>query len=352
MVAKVDGIRTGGKRRSVEVRVEDLVGEGDPAAGGSAGQHAGPRLANDPEAFFDGRNQLLHDGVAVGTAVVRIHTVRVVVVRRRMLQRHVDEARRRRCLPVAIERPSATEAARRCRREVALLVVDRIALCRVAVVARRKQNRRAELDRVAPPLAEDLTLDADSLDEFGIRRRLPRRDDFVGDEADRLAARGGEGYFDRRAIQIPGRLLPVLSFPLIHVQPDRLAVGARETRVDVDERLHPVVAGRKVAQARHRIAAIRRTDRRVRSSGECFDIPGKQRHAGRPRLLDGCAAVIAGNRDVDHAGDRLIACGSREADFDARSGRGALSRSGATSRQRHDRCRKQRAPPRSHTRLS
>ena len=54
--------------------------------------------------------------------------------------------------------------------------------------------------------------------------------------------------FHRVTEEVAGRAFPVLAFPLIHVQPEGLAIGARERRVDVDERLHPVVAGGNVLE--------------------------------------------------------------------------------------------------------
>ena len=65
---------------------------------------------------------------------------------------------------------------------------------------------------------------------------------------------------NRRALDVAGRSLPVLPFPLIHVHPHGVAVGAHELRVDVDERLRPVVARRQIAKALDRIAGRRAVD--------------------------------------------------------------------------------------------
>ena len=55
--------------------------------------------------------------------------------------------------PQSIEVAAAAESAGRIEREMFLDVVDRVADVRVRVVALRQEHRRAEKDRLPPPLA-------------------------------------------------------------------------------------------------------------------------------------------------------------------------------------------------------
>ena len=62
-------------------------------------------------------------------------------------------------------------------------------------------------------------------------------------------AAGSRWTFCHLAVEIAWRLIELLSFPLVHVRPDGMSVGAMELGVDVDQRLHVVVAGGNLAQA-------------------------------------------------------------------------------------------------------
>lgn len=58
----------------------------------------------------------------------------------------------------------------------------------------------------------------------------------------------------RLADEVPGRHGEILALPLIHVGPDRMAIGAVELGVNVQEDLHDIIPRRQVAQAALRIA--------------------------------------------------------------------------------------------------
>ena len=75
--AEVD--RVGAERpAAVEgVGVEDLEGEGDPAAGGAAVGDAGLAVADAAEQLFDVGDQLVRDGLAVGAVVGGVDLVGV-----------------------------------------------------------------------------------------------------------------------------------------------------------------------------------------------------------------------------------------------------------------------------------
>ena len=167
---------------------------------------------------------------------------------------------------------------------MALRVDDRVLHRGMRIVVLGQRNDGAQVDRLAPPLAEDLTLDLDALDRIGVRRHLHRRVDPVGGQPNRGRRRRVEVNLHGIAVEIAGRRLPVLAFPLIHVEPHRVAVGAGESRVHVDERLCPVVASRQVLQALDGMAEGRGVDRRDCARREVRDRDRKERHAGRVRL--------------------------------------------------------------------
>ena len=259
--------------------------------------------------------------------------------------------------PEAIEVAAAAEAARGRRREVALDVVHGVARVRVLGVAPRQEHRRAEVDGLAPPLREDVALDAEPLHVLRVGRHVGRRDDLIADEPDGLLLLRVEMHFHRRRVQVPRRAPPVLPLPLVHVQPDGVAVGAGELRVDVHERLHPVVAGRQIPQALDGMAEGGRVDDGRPAGHEAVDLRAEERHAGRPRLLDGRPPVVAADRHVDAAGHRLGPRAGRKRNLEAQpagvAGAGARrgrcgSHQGERHRQRADRGARA-APGREHT---
>src|SRR4029079_18360961 len=97
---------------------------------------------------------------------------------------------------------------------------------------------------------------------------------------------GIKGYGQGFAVDVPRRTLPVLPLPLVHVQPDDLPVGARELRVDVDERLHPVLACRQIRQSRERMTPFATSDRPRRPRLDGVDELREERSPGRTGLLD------------------------------------------------------------------
>src|SRR5262249_45939794 len=60
------------------------------------------------------------------------------------------------------------------------------------------------------------------------------------------------------AVKIPRRTIELLSFPLIHVGPDDVAVGALKSGVDVEQGLHVVVARGQLADRLQGIAQRQR----------------------------------------------------------------------------------------------
>ena len=117
---------------------------------------------------------------------------------------------------------------------MALLVEHGVGDVGLVVVA-REQNGGAEINGTAPELGEHRALDVEALDGFGVRRDLDGRDHLIADELDAIAFRRIERDLFRGAVEIAGRAVPALAFPLIVVHPDDVAVGAVEFGVDVDE---------------------------------------------------------------------------------------------------------------------
>ena len=142
--------------------------------------------------LLDLRHQLLHDRVAVRAVVRRVHRVRVVVERRRVLD--LDEQHPRKALagPVLVELPpvllldavvarerEAFAVVRRevrvgrrlapvadARREVAVIDDERVPRFRMSVETLRQQDPRAEEHVASPELREQLAPDAEVLHVF------------------------------------------------------------------------------------------------------------------------------------------------------------------------------------------
>ena len=162
------------------------------------------------------------------------------------------------------------EPVRRGEPEVALDVVHRIADRRRLVVA-RQQYGGAEVDRPAPELRERRTLDPEALDVLGIGAHDRWRDDVVGHELDDGLRHRVEMHLLRRAVDVPRRARPILSFPLVVVHPEHVAVGALELGVDVHEWLDPVVASGNVGHVEDGSAELLSIDDGARARREALD---------------------------------------------------------------------------------
>jgi len=158
----------------------------------------------------------------------------------------------------------------------------------------------AEIDLVAPPPAQDLAPELDVLDVLRVRGRLDRRQ-FLR-QADPDDAVGIDAHLLRRAHEIARRHVPALTLPLVHVRLDPVAVGAPERRVDVEHRLHEVLARWDLRRALERVPARRSVDdnRLVRLQAVDVDAEDllRARAAGdlKPRL--GLAALRDDEQDA------------------------------------------------------
>jgi len=110
------------------------------------------------------------------------------------------------------------------------------------------------------------------------------------------------------------------------VHPDDVAVGALELRVDVNEALHVVIAGRQVAKAGHGRPQVRYVDDGRLPWRQLLDLASEERRAGTADLQAGLAVVGARHHHVDPAGDRTAvdAGGKRDLNPHAAAGRRRL----------------------------
>ena len=133
------------------------------------------------------------------------------------------------------------------------------------VVALGQQHVGADVHRLAPELGEQLALDLDVLHmcrvgRVALLRRAAGRHGVTGLqhlvelEVERAARDRVEMQQHGRAHQVARRDPQVVAVTARHVQRDDRAVGAVERRVDVEQRLHVVVAGRQLVERGERVA--------------------------------------------------------------------------------------------------
>src|SRR5262245_44718645 len=222
--------------------MKDLQRERLPAARRAAVEPAGPWFFDHAITLLDLRNQLLDNRVAVRADVGGVDGVRVIEVRRGMLERRDDDAREVISQPV-LRRCVASlflETKWRSGREVSLVVENRLT-DRGRLVVARQQHGCAEVDGASPELREHGALELEALHKARIGERRDRRNDVRRLEANTEWLRWIEVNFLYVTVDVVWRAAPVLSFPLVVVHPHRVAVGALELGVDVDERLRVVV---------------------------------------------------------------------------------------------------------------
>jgi hypothetical protein len=164
------------------------------------------------------------------------------------------------------------------------------------VVILGQQHGCPEVHRVAPPLREDVALELDVLHGLRVRLIGDRGDHLVAHQVDHRAGFRVDRHLLRRRKQIARGSPPVLAFPLIHVEPHRVAVGSLELRIHVHEGLHEILAARRnlrcadLVEARYRVPERLAVDLRDRTWLQVLHVHAEQGRAGGTGRLDRAAA--------------------------------------------------------------
>src|ERR1041384_6477731 len=90
---EINWVRIQDPRAVEELRMEYLQSQRFPASSRTPRQHSRVRVRNDPEFLLQIRNQFLRERVTIRSVVRRVHRIRVIVVRRRVLKCHRYRAR-------------------------------------------------------------------------------------------------------------------------------------------------------------------------------------------------------------------------------------------------------------------
>ena len=286
------------------------------------------------------------DGVAVGAVVGRVDAVGIVEERRGMLNRHREHAREVVARPRPLEvvpglahpprvahhpreepRPArgrlGREAEGGLEPEVVGLEDHGVPPPGVVVVAAGQQDDGAQVHGVPPPLAENTAPDLHALDPLGVRRNLDRGKDVGELQADRRLRSGVYTHAPRGADEVARRERPALALPLVLRGPDDVAVLPAELRVDVEQRLDPVVARRQLAQARVRIAVGAGVDEHRPAWFDPRHVGGEEGHAAvaLPRRVVGGDAGLGlrgrGQGQEEAAGQRAVVKIDAVGDLDA-----------------------------------
>src|SRR3954462_7017128 len=117
----------------------------------------------------------------------------------------------------------------------------------VGLISFRQQNRGAQINRLSPELGQQLALYLDVLYVLSIARRQRRRNLVVKVQPDLVADERIQVEMASVTKEVSRRLVKLLAFPLIHMGPDGVPVRPLEARVNIEESLHIVVAGGKLA---------------------------------------------------------------------------------------------------------
>ncbi len=104
----------------------------------------------------------------------------------------------------------------------------------------------------------------------------------------------------------------MLPFPLIHMGPNGMAIGARKPRVNVDQRLRVVISRRHIFEAIHRVSDRAAIDHRGAAGLELIDVHGEERRLPTPRsgLLQRRRSILFGEH-YEYAAGYGSGCGRR-----------------------------------------
>src|SRR5438045_8030642 len=128
---------------------------------------------------------------------------------------------------------------------------------RVIVVAGGEKDACPDVYGPTPEGREELALDLDLFHPFRVGRERPWWNPSGKHQRVRSTRARVDVKLLRDTVKIPRRGHEILAFPLVHVAPDDVSVGAVELGVDVEQGLRVVVARREGIEACERRAANR-----------------------------------------------------------------------------------------------
>ena len=245
---EVDRVGAGDPRAVEGVGVEHLDGHGLPAARGPSVGESRPALPEASEPSLDLGHQLEHDRVAVRPVVRRVHRVRVVVERCRVLDLDQEHSGKPGAGPVLVELvrqflfdavvarqlEALTEVGlqvgvRRCfspagqtRREVPVVDDQRVAGVGMVVVAPRQQHPRGQVHVTSPERREPLAANPHVLDVLGflLREVVNGRHFLVEGQADYLIGRRIHRQALGHGVEVARLARPLLALAFVWGQLD------------------------------------------------------------------------------------------------------------------------------------
>ena len=335
VAAEVDRVGIEDPGAADQLRVVELHRQGFPAAGRGAFDDARIRLWDQAERLFQVRHQLARDRVAPWTIVRRVHGVRLVVVRARDDRADGDDARKVIALPGLVElvaglqvgvaraRERSFGVRRRVRveeerRAVAEHVNAGKARLRVICEAARQQYARAEIDGLAPELAQDLAFYPHGPEPLRIRLFDVRRDGFGELDGHDELLRSVQRQLLHFAVEIAGKAR-CNQRRRRQRDPQIVSVRASHVRVADQQGLHVIVASGQFAQVVQRIRCRAGVDDHCGTGARTFDVHAEGSRASQqveqqPRLR----LRLLRNRDDQPTGDRPAFEGVGEGHLEAR----------------------------------
>ena len=199
---------------------------------------------------------------------------------------------------------------------------QRVTRLGMSVKSLGQEHVRSQVHGPAPELGEPLALDRLVLDVPGGGGGSDGGNHLVERDRQRLVVPGIEGDLSRRAVEVPRRLVPLLSFAAVHGQLDRVPVGAVKRLVLVKESLDAILAGGNLRQRFDRIAQRAGVDDGILAGLQSLDVDAEDLLGFRavadlePGLLGG----VLGKHDQNPAVQRRLALGWVEVDANLKAG--------------------------------
>ena len=116
------------------------------------------------------------------------------------------------------------------------------------IVSPGQKHCGIDVDRMSPKSGDFLALNADMLNPRSVRGILGCGND-VSDGEVEIPARTKMNFY-HVAVQISDCYVECFLAAIVHVHPDRMAIGAVDLGIDIDHGLRVIVTGRQIAQLR------------------------------------------------------------------------------------------------------